>query len=343
MYPCIDINLDGVMNNLKVLKSTCGDKGISFVFVTKVLAGNRPIVKYILENSDVNCIGDSRIKNLRDFRDFDVQKWLIRIPMISEADDVVEYADVSLNSEISVVRALNEAALKKGKKHKVVFMYECGDLREGCYYGELSEIIREALSMDGIEMYGIGTNLSCLNDTVPTDGNMAEFTDAVKRLENELGIKFEVVSGGASSSINMLFENGLPSEINNLRMGEGVFLGNVPVYDNAFPGAVRDCFVLNAEIIELKDKPSEPNVSRENAVLRRRAVLALGKQDIYISGLSCMDDKCSIAGVTSDHLVVDVTDSETDYKVGDVLSFRMTYNCLLTAMTSPYIEKNINY
>lgn len=40
---------------------------------------------------------------------------LIRIPMLSELPDVVELCDISLQSDIIVLRALNEEAKKQGK------------------------------------------------------------------------------------------------------------------------------------------------------------------------------------------------------------------------------------
>ena len=55
--------------------------------------------------------------------------------MISEADKVVEYADISLNSELETIRALSKEALIKGRSHNIILMVDLGDLREG-YYNE---------------------------------------------------------------------------------------------------------------------------------------------------------------------------------------------------------------
>lgn len=342
MYPRLEINTAAILNNLNVLKDTCEKKGISFVLVTKVLAGNLDLVKYLVDKGNVEVIADSRIKNLSLYRELAVQKWLIRSPMLSEVEEVVEYCDVSFNSEISVIRALNEVSKKKGKKHKVIFMCEIGDLREGCYYDELVDIIGESLTMEGIEVYGIGANLSCLNITVPDKVNMNGFTETVSRLEKKLNVEFRIVSAAASSGLKMLFEDSFPARVNNLRLGEGVFLGNIPMYDEPFPGAVKDGFVLKAEIIELKFKPAAIDVPvSDKSAFRKRAVLALGKQDVNISGLTCFDDKVSFVGASSDHFVVDVTDSDTDYSVGDIIGFHVSYGSLLSAMTTGYIEFNI--
>ena len=339
MFPCIEIHLEGILRNLNILKNACEVRGISLSLVTKVLGGHHQLVGDLVQKGNLATICDSRIQNLKIFQDIPAEKWLIRSPMLSEVSDVVGYADVSLNSELTVLQALNGEAVKQNKIHKVILMYECGDIREGCYVNELAELIACCDRMDGIEVYGIGTNLSCLNEVLPTKENMADFWDAVSLLEDKFQRTFPVISGGASSSIPLLMSDGLPARINNLRMGEAVFLGNIPVYDQPFAGAETDNFVLKAEIIELKEKPAEPGTDCNR--LMSRAIVALGKQDIYLPGLSCADKRLQIVGGSSDHIILDVTQCGSDYAVGSTVSFRMNYNCLLNAMTSSYIEKVI--
>ena len=221
-------------------------------------------------------------------------------------------------------------------------MYECGDLRDGCYEDELKALAGEVLKMPNLELYGIGTNLSCVNEVLPSEKNMALFENAVSAVQEEYGVKLPIVSGGASSSIKMLFDGKLPRVINNMRMGESVFLGNIPVYDVPFDGAREDNFILKAEIIELKEKPSVPETLPQDCDrLMKRAIVAVGKQDIYLPGLVCADKRMKIVGGSSDHVVLDVTDCGGDYRVGSVVDFKMTYNCLLNAMTSKYVEKII--
>ena len=58
---------------------------------------------------------------------------LIRVPMLSEIDEMVDIADISLNSEPLVLEAINKAALDKGITHKVILMADLGDLREGFF------------------------------------------------------------------------------------------------------------------------------------------------------------------------------------------------------------------
>lgn len=342
MYPLIDIKLDGIIHNLSELKDECSKNNISFSLVTKMLVGYRPLVEYIVKHGNVSVICDSRIKNLLIYSDIDAEKWLIRSPMMSEIRDVVRYCDASINSELEVIKAINMEAINQNKIHKIILMAELGDLRDGCYIEELADIISECDSMTNVKIYGISANLSCVNDTFPDEKNMGEFISIVNKLEKHFDMKFEIVSAGASSCIPMLYDGKLPEKVNNLRMGEGIYLGNVPVINVPFKNACTDNFVLKAEIIELKRKPSVPGVMpAETSLMTKRALVAIGKQDVYLPGLSCVDKNCTVIGGSSDHVIIDVSNSEKDYHIGDTIDFMMNYTCLLNAMNSKHVSKRI--
>ncbi|GAG88983.1 unnamed protein product [marine sediment metagenome] len=51
--------------------------------------------------------------------------------MESELKDVVEIADISLNSEISIIKKISDIAKDQGKIHKIILMIDLGELREG--------------------------------------------------------------------------------------------------------------------------------------------------------------------------------------------------------------------
>jgi len=52
-----------------------------------------------------------------------------------------------------------------------------------------------------------------------------------------------------------------------------------------------------------------------------------------------LDEKIDILGGSSDHIILDVTKSDTQYKVGDVVKFVLGYGGMLKTATSPYVEK----
>lgn len=352
MYPKVEIYLKNILENIQKIKEVCEKQQISFSPVVKVLAGHKEIIQSFFEIGMKN-ICDSRIENLKIYQDIPLQKWLIRSPMLSEVSDVITYTDVSFNSEMEVIKALNIAAKKQGTIHKIILMYELGDLREGCLKEELDNILKQTLSFSNIQVYGIGANLSCYGEIIPTNENMQELVDIVEELEAKYQFQFPIVSGGNSSSYKMLEEGKIPKKINHLRLGESIFLGNVPCFEEKIPTLHQNNFLLKAEIIELKTKPSIPrgvkgrsNSFGEDITFidrgdRLRAIVALGKQDVHFDSLQPIDKEIIILGGSSDHLILDVEESKKHYQVGDIITFTLNYAGVLDVMTSKYIKKEI--
>ena len=131
-YPKLVINIDHIRNNVRQIVESCDAMGIKVAGVIKGANGLVEISK-VFDEAGVAFIASSRIEQLRDAKEAGVEKelMLIRIPMLSEAEDVIRVADISLNSEIKVIKALNEEAAKQGRIHKVILMADVGDLREG--------------------------------------------------------------------------------------------------------------------------------------------------------------------------------------------------------------------
>ena len=112
-----------------------------------------------------------------------------------------------------------------------------------------------------------------------------------------------------------------------------------------------DCFVLEAEIVELQTKPSKPvGKSGPNAFgeyleypdrgIMKRAILGIGRQDVIVDGLSPVDPEVEIIGASSDHLIINLTECSHEYKVGDVVRFIPDYGALLHLMTSKYVDRH---
>ena len=120
------------------------------------------------------------------------------------------------------------------------------------------ELNREFMKMENINLYGIAVNLTCYGAIIPKNDNLSQLVEWARRIEEKYGIKLEMVSGGNSSSIYLIDRGEMPEGINNLRLGEAFLLGNDTAYETDLPGTVGDAVILQAQIVELKEKPSLP-------------------------------------------------------------------------------------
>ncbi|MBA1336829.1 MAG: alanine racemase domain protein [Firmicutes bacterium] len=348
-FPRVEVSLSKLEHNAKRVVEVCKPLGIEVAAVTKGFCAYPELAEALLRGG-VQMLADSRIDNLKKLQHFSVPKILLRIPMISELDDVLEYSDYVLISEIETAKILGQKAAQRGKKHKVIIMVDLGDLREGFWLDDVVEAAGKINGMDGIELAGIGTNLSCYGGVIPSEANLGNLAGFARRIEEELGINLSIVSGGNSSSMPLVFDGKIPSKINNLRIGEAMLLGRETITGIERENFYNDTFVLEAEIVEIKEKPSVPigeiGVDAfgkipvfEDRGIRKRAIIAVGKQDLQPDTLIPADKSIIILGGSSDHTLLDIHDCRIDYKVGDVLRFELTYGGMLWSMTSPYVKK----
>ncbi|MHB1393153.1 MAG: ornithine racemase Orr [Clostridia bacterium] len=348
-YPAIRINTDKLTHNTKVLMEKCSKLGIDVVPVTKVYCGIPEIAKASVA-AGVKMLADSRIENIIKMKDLNVPKLLLRIPMLSQVDEIVEYVDISLNSEYEVIKALSEKALEKGKIHNIILMVDLGDLREGEWSETAVEFAGRIIELKGVRLVGVGTNLTCYGAVIPNKENLGQLVAVAEEIERKYNIKLDIISGGNSSSIHLVEKNEVPNRINQLRLGESIVLGTESAYGERIDGTYGDVFTYMAEIIELKEKPSIP--TGETGVdafgeipvfidrgIRKRAILASGRQDIKLDGIKPRDKDAIVLGASSDHLIIDVSDCKKEYKTGDIMKFDMSYGAMLAAFTSEYVKK----
>jgi predicted amino acid racemase len=346
--PRLEIKLDKLIHNAQKLAALYGSRGIRVTAITKAVCGSIRVAEALF-NSGIRSFGDSRIANIQKMREsgLDAQFMLIRSPMPSEVERVVEFADVSLNTEISVIQLLADQAVKRNKIHRVILMIELGDRREGILPSDVETVIKETIDMPGVKLAGVGTNLACFGGVKPTETNMRELSAIAGDLQRKHGIRFEVVSGGNSANYQWFVSTPDVGLVNHLRIGEAMLLGCETLTREPIPGLYTDAFTLVAEVIELKEKPSKPcgEIAQdafgqipvfEDKGNMRRAILAIGRQDIDASAIKPRMD-VNVLGASSDHLILDAQGQSLE--VGAEVRFDVGISALLQAMTSPYVEK----
>tara|TARA_B110000879_G_scaffold112333_1_gene150069 strand:- start:332 stop:1411 length:1080 start_codon:yes stop_codon:yes gene_type:complete len=353
--PRLEIDLDKIYHNAHELVVRCAKKGISVSAVTKATLGSVEIAATLLQ-AGVNELADSRIENIKSMRHTPIDRLtkeapmlLIRSPMLSQAAQVVMYADTSCNTEIAVIKKLSVEAQRQGRIHQILLMVELGDLREGIMPEDLLAVVREVLGLPHILLKGIGTNLACRSGVSPDSTNMAELSRLADSVEAKFDLRLDVISGGNSANLHWaLSGKGTKiGRVNNLRLGEAILLGCETLKSQPIEGLHTDAITLVAEVIESKLKPTKPTGNIAQTAFGdaapvmdrgsiRQSILAIGRQDVDCCGLR-PPVGIKILGSSSDHLMVE--SSIDDLFVGQEIKFHINYSALLRAMTSPFVSK----
>jgi len=349
----IQVDCRKIQENAEAIVALCASRGIDVVGVTKACCGEPEVARAMLDGG-AQMLADSQLSHIRHLREGGIESdlMLLRLPRISEVDEVVTLTQVSLNSEVDTVRALSRAAEARGVEHRVILMVETGDRREGIMPERAAEAAGVILDLPHVELVGLGTNLACIGGVLPTRKNARLFVDVVEDVEEILGTRFPVLSGGHTSNLDLLTRKEMPERINQLRVGEGILLGVNSTTNNAIPAPHQDAFTVFAEVVELQTKPSLPEgeiavdafgrkPEWEDLGPRRRAILALGEQYVRVAGLRPQRSGTWIVGASSDHTVLDVTEADPPVVLGDELAFGANYSAVATAMASTTLVKDV--
>lgn len=348
-YPQLEFDLALLRSNADAVISRCRGMGIRVCGVVKGVDG-LPEVARVLRAAGAEELGTSRLEQVAKCRAAGVPgPWLlIRIPGLTELPDVVALCETSLQSEWPTLLALEEECLRQNKTHRVIVMTDLGDLREGFWdKKELVDVCeRVERDLPHVQLAGIGVNLTCYGSTKPTPEKMNELVGLARQVEQRIGRKLEIVSGGATSSFTLVHWGTMPAGVNHLRIGEAILLGK----DLQVDWGIRDmdylrmdALTLRAEVVEVKDKPTYPigefaidafgrKPVYEDRGIRRRAILALGRADVgELESLIPREPGLTVIGGSSDHCIVDVEDCPRRLQVGDIVEFSLCYSHMLYA------------
>ena len=356
--PALEVNLDAIRTNAEVLTGLCAQYGIDVAGVVKFSDCDPEVAKAYAAGGCAQ-LAVSRAKHLKILKEACPEKetLLTRGPARSDIEDTAKYADLSLHSDPDVLRVLDEAAGKFGTRPGIILMMDVGDLREGVdNIDELVELAKLTESLPNLNLRGVGTNHACLNGVLPTWDNLTFLIDGAKAVEQAIGRKLDYISGGSSINLLLLKDgiNAMPPEINHLRLG-GTIANPMNIRLGrglTFPGTREDTVRITAEIVELHIKNSAPKgstknwagqeVVREDKGRRLRAILAIGSQDVGDAATMIpLDEGVEMVGCSSDHTIVDVTDTGREWKSGDTMTFKVRYANMLYAFTGDHV--NVEY
>ncbi|MDR1741095.1 MAG: alanine racemase [Synergistaceae bacterium] len=352
-FPKLRIDLGVIADNTAKVLRLCAQHGVDVACVTKGVCANTGVAGAMLDGG-CRAFADSRLRNLVRLKEAfpSVPRLLLRLPMRSEIRDVPLYAECSMVSTPESVDALDARCRVIRRRHEVIVMFDMGDRREGLVGEEgIAEFARAFQRASWVAPRGVGTNFGCFAGVRPSLEALRRLSHARGVLAEQSGISVPVCSGGSTSSLILLErEQGHVTEgtpFNHLRVGEAILLGLDVTWGRAIPWLDGGAFRMEAEVVESMVKPSLPEgeegadafgVERtfEDDGEQRRAILAVGRQDVPVENLVPLDEGVRVIGGSSDHMIVA---SEREIGWGTTLSFGMDYAALLRLATSPYVSK----
>ncbi len=352
-----------IKENIKYLSEYFEANNIEWSLITKVFSGDEMFLKTILTKDVIdkmNSVGDSRLTSLRNLRKVNpnIKTIYIKPPAEIYSDEIVKYADISLNTTLTTILSLNESAKKKNKIHKIIIMIELGELREGVNREHIIGFYKKVFNLSNIEVIGIGSNLGCMYGVEPTYDKLLQLSLYKELISAKFNKELKYVSGGTSITLPLIERKDVPKDVNHFRVGEAIFFGISPLDGKQFKELHTDTFEFYANIIELKEKNIVPNgvigkanigfISEYNdddvAETSYKAILDFGLLDVDKEGIDAYDNDASFVGITSDMFVIDVGNNKTKsgktkYKVGDKVKFKPNYMAVARLLNSKFIEK----
>ncbi|OIQ16272.1 MAG: amino-acid racemase [Flavobacterium sp. MedPE-SWcel] len=352
----ITLDTTKLRKNFDYLNNFFTEEDTDWSVVTKMLCGDEAYLEALLKMG-ISQYSDSRITNLKVIKNIDknAQTIYIKPPAKGVIEEVIEYADISMNTDFRTIEMLSKEAHRQGVTHKIIIMIDLGELREGVMREDFVDFYSRVFEMKNIEIIGLGTNLSCLYGILPNNDKLIQLSLYKQLIEAKFNVKIPFISGGSSVTIPLMKQGLIPKGINHFRVGETLFMGT-DVYNNErFEEMENDIFKLYAEIIELYEKPIVPtgevgkNMDGETYTFEEedygkttmRAIIDIGLLDIDMKHLDTKDTSIKYVGATSDMVVLDLGENSKKYKVGSLIEFTMDYMGIVRIMNSKYIEKRI--
>lgn len=365
------IKTEKILSNIYKLHEYISNRSGEWTLIMKLLSGHTDTLERLLADpiiKDIHSVGDSRLSNLQRIKEInpEVRTMYIKPPPMQYAEEVVSCADISHNTSLRTIKALNREAKKQNKIHKVIIMLELGELREGVMRENLSDFYEKLFTLSNIEVIGIGSNLGCMFGVEPSYDKLVQLNLYKELLEAKFNKKIPLVSGGSSITLPYLGKKNIAESINHHRIGEAVFLGTSPYNNKKFRNLSTDAFEYHTFILELEKKEDQPDgvisdasvghttdesdeQSKEDYLNQEtpknyKAILDFGVLDVDVNEIEPKNKKIKFIGTTSDMSVYDIgpnllTPNKRMYRVGSKVAFKPTYIGVARLMNSKFVEK----
>jgi ornithine racemase len=325
----LHVDTEAIGRNAEAVTALLRRHGLDLVAVTKGCLGEPRVAKAMLEGG-ASALADTRDPNLQRLRKAlpGVELHRIHLPSLAEP---FEPGDITYVSSWAGAEAVAALAASTGPR-RVMVQVETGDEREGIPLELLADLAASIAADARLDLVGISTNYACFRgEPGGIRGSVAAIARAAVGLR-AAGLVTPRVSGGNSSVLWLLAQGEtLPPQVTELRCGEALLLGQDALCYQPLPGCRTDACVLRAEVLEEYTRPAPEGGAR-------RLVLGIGRQDLASGRVKFLEPGVKEIGRSADYLVVEAGADLEGVSVGETLEMIPTYEALVAAWTSPYVE-----
>ncbi len=196
---CAYVDLDAMLCNLRSMHAAVGpDVKIAAVIKADGYGhGSVAIVREMEKEDYIWGYATATVEEAVQLREADVKKPILILGYAFPYcyDRLAELEIRPAVFTLEMARDLSEAALRTGKTVKVHVKVDTGMNRIGIAPGESGvSFVRELMGMKGLEIEGIFTHFARADeaDESETMRQFARFTDLLKRIEEELGLRIPI-------------------------------------------------------------------------------------------------------------------------------------------------------
>ena len=266
------------------------------------------------------------------------QSVLIQLCPLSRTREIARNFSRSFHSQPETLCALDQAVGETGLPHGVMLMLDLGERREGIPLAELPLLLEHALALPHLTVEGFAFTMGCLGQCVPDAALLRTITEIQEVFRNK-GVSNTAVSVGGSIFCRWL-EDFCPSPVTEVRLGANFILGMDTYHKLPLPGGSfrSDVCLLQSEILEIQsrdfsvDKTAAlpefngyPVIPAPIAGKRQCALLDVGRIHAKLEELVCPLPGARIMNISSNYMVLDVTDCPVAPRIGQQVLFRLGY------------------
>jgi predicted amino acid racemase len=344
VYPELVLSLADIARRTRLLADRLLTQGIELVGVTKAVDGEPQVGRAMLAAGAAG-LADSRLPSLvRLAAQALAPLILLRPPQPAECEAAAQVCDRVLLSDVATARRLGE--YNPGYPIEILLTVDLGDRREGVLPDDAAAIASQLAGLAGVSLAGIAVNFACLSGQLPSQSLFQQAEEALLAIA-DFCVDEPLLSLGGTCCLQH-FDGYVPRLRTELRSGGGPLYGYDFVSMAPLAGLQRTDPILTALVLECSTKPPAPDGACGRDAFghvpevhlpdspAHYALLNIGRRDCEPDGLIPLLPGAYLAGATSD---VSVLITPQPLQPGETVSFRVNYDALVRAITSPFVAR----